>query len=345
MSVEERLKKWVVGGVLALPMPIKRRLAGRPVRVDGLTLDTDVQLLLRLQKVARETAAETLPIPQGREQLAAQSRLVGGSPWVGQVMDVTLAGVAARVYVPTAQLEADLRPTLVFFHGGGFIYGGDHETHDPVCRFVAEESGVQVISVDYRLAPEHPFPAAYDDCLTAWRAVVARATSLRVDLDRIGVAGDSAGGNLAAGVASAVVDDEVSPTWQLLIYPVTDNTRSTESRRLFAEGFFLTRQFMDLAIDNYLPVHEDRVDPRASPLLADIPAGLAPAHVVTAGFDPLRDEGEAYVAHLRAAGVSVTHRREEGQIHGFFNTVGVGRAAPAAVATIAERVRIALNDG
>ncbi|KRF20950.1 hypothetical protein ASG90_00575 [Nocardioides sp. Soil797] len=343
MSFEHHLKKLTVAGALALPEPVKRRLVGKPVVLDGQTLDLDTQLLLKLQTVAREVGAETLPIEDGRDRLASQSDLVGGKPPIGDTLDISLAGVPARVYVPSVLLGADARPTLVFFHGGGFIYGGEHSTHDQVCRFLAEESGVQVVSVDYRMAPEHPFPAAYDDSVAAFRTVVSRAPSLKVDTARLAVGGDSAGGNLAAVVANAVVDDEVAPIWQLLVYPVTDNVGVTESRRMFGSGFFLTQEFIDLAIDSYLPAPLDRADPRVSPLLGKVPDGLAPAHVVTAGFDPLRDEGEAYAELLRAAGVAVTHRRESGLIHGFFNTIGVGKASPAAVQDIASRLAIALH--
>lgn len=343
MSLEHFAKKLTVTGVLGLPESVKRRLAGRPVVIDGNPLDLDSQLLLKLQKVAREVAAETLPIPEGRVRLAAQSDLVGGNQPIGDTLDVSLAGVPARVYVPTALLGEDVRPTLVFFHGGGFIYGGEHSTHDRACRFLAEESGVQVVSVDYRMAPEHPFPAAYDDSVAAFRTVVARASSLKVDTTRLAVGGDSAGGNLAAVVANAVVDDEVAPVWQLLVYPMTDSVGISESRRKFGSGFFLTTEFIDLAVESYTPAPIDRADPRISPLLGKVPDGLAPAHVVTAGFDPLRDEGEAYAEMLRAAGVPVTHRREPGLIHGFFNTIAVGKASPAAVKDIASRLAIALR--
>ncbi|KQZ66850.1 alpha/beta hydrolase [Nocardioides sp. Root151] len=343
MSLEDRLKKLTVAGALSLPAGVKRRLAGKPVVLDGATLDVDTQLLLRLQKVARETAAETLPIPDGRERLAAQSVLVGGNQPIGSTAHISLAGIPARVYVPTTLLGSEQRPTLVFLHGGGFIYGGGHSTHEQACRFLAERSGVQLISVDYRLAPEATFPAAYDDAVAAFRTVVSRASSLKVDLDRIAVGGDSAGGNLAATVALATVDDDVPPVWQLLVYPMTDCVGTTESRRMFGQGFFLTDEFIELALESYVPDHEDRKDPRVSPLLGTIPAGVAPAHVVTAGFDPLRDEGEAYAEHLRSAGVAVTHRREPGLMHGFFNTVGVGTSGPAAVADIASRLAIALR--
>lgn len=339
MSLAVTAKKTMLAGALALPEPVKQRLAGRPIQRDGRTLDVDTQLMLRLQRVARELPVEDFPIPAGRERLRVQSQLVAGRQPIGEVVEQTLAGVPARVYVPRALLDADERPTLVFFHGGGFIYGADHETHDAPCRFLAEQAGCQVISVDYRLAPEAAFPAAYDDCLAAFRAVIARASSLKVDLAGLGVAGDSAGGNLAAGVALAAAREELPLAFQLLVYPVTNLAEESRSRRLFREGFFLTGKFIGLAEESYLPDHDDRRDPRASPLFAEIPAGLAPAHVVTAGFDPLRDEGEAYADKLAEAGVPVTHVCEPGLIHGFLNMVGVGSSGPAAVARIATRLR------
>lgn len=343
MPLAETAKKTSLAATLALPEPVKRRLAGKPVRRDGLTLDVDTQLMLRLQRLAREEPAEDFPIEEGRRRLDLQSRLVAGRQPIGEISEQTLAGVPARIYVPSALLAVDQRPTLVFLHGGGFIYGGEHGTHDAPCRFLAERAGVQVISVDYRMAPEAAFPAAYDDCLTAFRTVISRATSLKVDLDRLAVGGDSAGGNLTAGVAVAAAEEGLPLAFQLLIYPMTNASAGSRSRELFSEGFFLTQKFIDLATESYLPDVDDRLDPRASPALAEIPDGLAPAHVVTAGFDPLRDEGEAYVEQLTAAGVSVTHRREPGMIHGFLNMVGVGRSAPAAVDRIAARLREALT--
>lgn len=342
-AFERRAQAATLSGLLRLPLSVKRKLAGKPVVVDGLILDTETQLVLRLQRLMREPAAESLPIEQGRKALAGQSALVAGRQPIGEVSDPMLGGVPCRVYVPRALLADQRRPTLVYVHGGGFIYGAGHSTHDAVCRFLAEQAGVQVVSVDYRLAPEDPFPAAYDDALAAFRAVVAGAEELRVDADRLAIGGDSAGGNLAAVVAIAAAEEGLPLAFQLLVYPVADLRGGTRSRDLFAEGFFLTREFMDLAEESYLARPGDVTDPRASPLLAELPNGLAPAYVVTAGFDPLRDEGEAYAAKLAEAGVAVEQRREPGLIHGFFNWVGVGTTSRAAVADIAARLAAALR--
>ncbi|HEY9562518.1 MAG TPA: alpha/beta hydrolase [Nocardioides sp.] len=342
-EIQLGLKRALLAGTLALPQPVKEKLAGTPVVRDGQQLSTDVQLMLRLQKVAREDPAEDFPIPQGRARLTVQAGLVGGKQPIASVADSTLAGVPVRTYVPASVLGQSARPTLVFFHGGGFIYGGEHSTHDAACRFLAEQAGVQVISVDYRMAPEHPFPAAYEDCVATYRAVVAHAESLKVDLARIAVGGDSAGGNLAAATALAAAREELPLTFQLLVYPLTDVVGTTESRRMFDSGFFLTRKFIALAEESYTPVEADRPDPRVTLLNADIPQGVAPAYLVTAGFDPLRDEGEAYAEKLRAAGVDVRVHRETGMIHGFLNMVGIGTDGPRAVGDIADQLAAGLS--
>jgi acetyl esterase len=230
---------------------------------------------------------------------------------------------------------------LVFFHGGGFMYG-DLDSHDAACRFLAERSGVRVLAVDYRLAPEDPFPAAYDDAVAAYRWVLANAASLGADPARIAVGGDSAGGNLAAGVGLAAAAEGLPLAFQLLLYPTTDADRDTESLRMFGDGFYLTSAFMDLANASYVPAGMSGRDPRVSPLFAELPAGMAPALVVTAGFDPLRDEGEAYARRLADAGVEVELRRFCDQIHGFVNIVGVGRSSRAANAEIAAKLKAAL---
>jgi acetyl esterase len=233
-------------------------------------------------------------------------------------------------------------PLLVFFHGGGWVYG-DLDSHDAPCRFMAERSGVRVLSVDYRLAPEDPFPAAYDDAVAAYCWVVENAGSLGADATRLGVGGDSAGGNLAAVTAVEAARQGLPLAFQLLVYPGTDASRKTVSRRLFESGFYLTGEFMDQVLDQYVPDRDQRADWRVSPLLGEVPAGLAPAYVATAGFDPLRDEGEAYARKLADAGVKVELRRFPDQIHGFFNVVGVGRSARRASAEIAARLAAGLR--
>ena len=330
-------------GLLALPAPVKRFLAGRPVVRDGQVLDVETQLVLRLQKVARERGAEELPIAQGRAHVDAQCRVMAGHQPIGAIEDRPLGAVRGRVYVPRALLGvAGHKATLVFLHGGGYIYGG-LDSHDAVCRVLAERARVQVIAVDYRLAPEHPFPAAYDDCVAAYAWIVEHAEELGVDRDRLAVGGDSAGGNLAIGVAIEAARAGLPLAFQLLVYPTTDSVTRSASRKTFGEGFFLNGAFMDLATNSYLPHPDDRKDPRASPLYADLPAGLAPAQVVTAGFDPLRDEGEAFARALEDAGVRVELRRETGLIHSFMNWVGVGSTARAAVDAMADRLAAALR--
>jgi acetyl esterase len=221
--------------------------------------------------------------------------------------------IPARVYEPVA----DPPGTVVYFHGGGWVIG-DLDTWDAAVRNLAHESGARVVSVDYRLAPEHRFPAAADDsyAATEWAAKEFGGP--------IVVAGDSAGGNLAAVVAQLTARDEVPPAFQFLIYPVCDYTREWRSYDLFATGYFLTRAEMRWYRSHYLPDDDAASDSRASPLLAEDLAGLAPAYIATAGFDPLRDEAEEYAWCLRAAGVPVTLRRFAGYTHGFASMLGLG---------------------
>ena len=340
MSMAERTEAVTLRALMALPERVQRVLAGRPVVLDGQSLATETQLALRLQRVAGRPPVESLPIPEGRVELDHQARLTAGSQPIGAVRALEVVGLPARLYTPRE--ESTSLPLLVFFHGGGFMYGG-LESHDAPCRVLAERAGVRVLSVTYRLAPEHPFPAAFDDALAAYRWVVGNAESLGADPSRLAVGGDSAGGTLAAAVANAAAREGLPLAFQLLVYPATDALRTTRSFELFGAGFFLTREFMQLANDHYLPEAADRHDPRASPLVDDVPDGLAPAYVVTAGFDPLRDEGEAYARKLADAGVEVEMQRFSDQIHGFFNIVGVGRRSAAAVAEIAARLKVALH--
>ncbi|CAB4735118.1 unannotated protein [freshwater metagenome] len=339
MSIRAAVEQTLLSTALALPERVQRVLAGAPIVLDGQTLATETQLALRLQRVARQPGAETLPLAEGRAAIRHQSALTGGDLPIGEVRSLQVAGLPARLYVPRS--AAPTTGLLVFLHGGGFLYG-DLDSHDGPCRLLAEEAGVRVLAVDYRLGPEHRFPAAYDDAVAAFGWAVEHAAEIGADPARIGVGGDSAGGNLAAGVALAAAADGLPCAFQLLVYPATDATRDTESYRLFGEGFFLTHRFMELANESYFAEGQDVEDPRLSPAFAAIPAGLAPAYVATAGFDPLRDEGEAYARRLADAGVRVELRRFPDQIHGFFNIVGVGRTSRAAVVEIAAALRAGL---
>jgi len=347
----EKFESRALDRLLRLPQPTLRRIAGPPVRLDGQTLDLETQATLRLKELTHEPSVEDLPIPQGRRALTRQCALAGGRQPIGAVVPLRVSGaegeLPARLYVPRAQATSRHSsttggPLLFYAHGGGMIYG-DLDSHDALCRFLAEHAQTRVLSVDYRLAPEHPFPAPVEDGWAAFRWTVDNATRLGADPARIAVGGDSAGGALAAGIALEAASAGIPVAFQLLLYPVTDMAAETGSRKLFAEGFFLTQEFIELASTSYMRDGQDPTDPRVSVAYAPVPSGLAPALVVTAGFDPLRDEGEAYAAKLAAAGVKVEQVRYPGFIHGFANVVGVGRIQRAAVAEIAGRLRVAMG--
>ncbi|MEP6814046.1 MAG: alpha/beta hydrolase [Marmoricola sp.] len=348
MPVKERIEGGVLRGAMNLPPRVQRLLTVRPVRLDGLTLATEMQLMLRLQTIAREPKIEELPLPEARQAMLRQTRYVGGEVPIAATRDLTVDGAAgrlrARLYVPAALVSASTpaSPLLMFLHGGGMMYG-DLETHDPACRFLAEQSGVRVLSIDYRLAPEHQFPAAVEDSAAAYRWVVAHAEDLGADPARLAVGGDSAGGYLSATTAMTAAEEGLPLAFQLLVYPCTDFTKESPSRRLFSEGFVLSKRFMDGAQAAYFPPGTDLFDPQASVLMRQkFPDGLAPAYVVTAGFDPLRDEGEAYAALLAEHGASVEVKRFPDLTHGFLNVVGCGRTCLAANAEIASKLSQAL---
>lgn len=342
MSPLDRALALLLRALLALPAAVKRALAGRPVRRDGLELDLDAQLVLRLGELSPRPPLDGRTPAQARADLVRSTALVAGRPEpIAEVRELEVAGAAgplrARLYAPVRAVT----PLLVYFHGGGWVVG-DLETHDATCRLLARAAGVRVLSVDYRLAPEHPYPAAIEDALAAFRDAAARAGELGADPARAGVGGDSAGGHLAAWVAQrAAREGGPAPVVQLLVYPATDFVEDRPSKALFAEGFLLTRPNIDWYERQFL--QDLALREEASPLRAADLSGLAPAIVLTAGFDPLRDEGEEYAERLRAAGVPVVLRRHEGQVHGFFSMVGAGRAPREAVAETAGMLRAALS--
>lgn len=265
---------------------------------------------------------------------------------IGKVEDKAAPGpagdVPVRLYTPVASGGGAL-PALVFFHGGGWVIG-DLETHDVLCRTLANESGCKVVAVDYRLAPEHNCPAAVDDCYAAVEWVEKNGSSLGIDVNGIGVAGDSAGGNLAAVVCQlAKARKGPSIHYQLLIYPVTDTKTDTASYNSFGEGFFLEKATMEWFIDHYAGSAFDRADPLIAPLRAGDLSGLPPAYVITAGHDVLKAEGAAYADALIAAGVDVTYIDYPGMIHGFFNLQGMVEASRPAVAAAAAAAGKALS--
>ncbi len=247
--------------------------------------------------------------------------------------------LAMRAYRPAGCGESDILPALVFFHGGGWVIG-DLDTHDVLCRQLANGARCAVFSVDYRLAPENPFPAAVQDCVAATKYVFAHAHALRVDPARIGVGGDSAGGNLATVVALAARDARGPQIChQLLIYPATDQRCEFSSHRRNGEGYLLTRHSIEYFRGLYLPRKDDWLDWRASPLLAKSLAGLPPACVLTAGFDPLLDEGRAYAERLAKEGVETAYRNYPDMVHGFMPLGGVLDTANEAVAECCAALR------
>jgi acetyl esterase len=342
--IEHRILRFVCN----MPPRLQRALFGAPAQIDGQVLAPEMQALVRLASLARDESASAygkLTPQQARARIRAGAAAAAG-PKQAQltVTDLAIPGpmgtIPARFYEPPG-IGIEDRPLILYFHGGGWTIG-DLDTCDSVCRFLAAYTPATVLSVEYRLAPEHPFPAAVEDALAAFGWATTESSRLGVDPSRIAVAGDSAGGNLAAAVSLLARDgDGPTPAMQALIYPVTDAVGGQSSRDEFAEGFLLTKADMDWFERHYLPPGADQADPRVSVLRADDLSGLAPAYVTTAGFDPLRDEGEAYAARMQEAGVQVVLRRHPGLIHGFANMTEVSSTARAAMLDLTG----ALGDG
>ncbi len=348
LTLREQLEHRLGRSLAGLPPDIQVRLSGRPpVHIDGDTLAPEMQLTLALLERRGATSLETISPAEARRTRRRMAAVVAGRPeTVGAVRDLLIDAdvpLHARHYAPGE--PGGPHPLLVFFHGGGFVFG-DLDTHDGLCRLLCRHAGAHILAVDYRLAPEDPFPAAVEDAQAALDWAFANAITLGADPFRIAVSGDSAGGNLAAVVSQlATRDGGPAPVLQLLIYPAMDSTGRHRSRELFGEGFFLTKAHIDWFEAHYLGADRARgLDPRVSPLLAEDLSGLPPAFVVTAGFDPLRDEGEAYVEALRAAGTSARLRRFPGLIHGFAAAAGVSRTCRDAVIEIAGATRTMFAD-
>jgi acetyl esterase len=289
-----------------------------------IVLDPDAAAVYKAFQEAGRPAYETLPPSEARElYLAARVVVNPEPPELAKVDKLAIpaahGAIAARLYVPnTLRKTNGLAPCLVFFHGGGWVIG-NLDTHDVVCRKLAVEGELIVISVDYRLAPEHKFPAAVDDAITATKWVAANAQKLGVDASRLVVGGDSAGGNLAAVVAIAARDGGGPKlAGQLLIYPATEARRTHPSQSELDTSILLTHSVTTWFYANYLNGHADVDDWRASPARVKNLKGLPAAYVLTAGGDPLRDEGDEYAARLKDADVTVTYRHFGGQFHGFF---------------------------
>jgi acetyl esterase len=323
-------------------------LFGKPPRLDGQELAPDIHALLQLAKLSGETSlVEGRTVEQARAENLEGVPIVTGPPRpMARVEEMAIPGpggeIPARLYVALGAPKPP-QPLLVYYHGGGWVIG-DLETHDGLCRFLAEHSGCRVLSIDYRLAPEHPFPAAVEDAVAAFAWAAEHSGELGIDPARIAVGGDSAGGNLSAAVCLQTRDGgDARPAMQLLLYPVTDVVGGQASRDTFAEGFLLTRNDMDWFENHYIPDGCDEADPRASMMRAPDVSGLPPAYIATAGFDPLRDEAEIYAARMREAGVKVALQRHPGLIHGFANLTAICPSARAAMLEVAGALRMSLG--
>jgi acetyl esterase len=334
-----------------IPDSAKRLLlGGRSVTIDGNTLDTTLQLMLAGQRatgIDGLAVDDDVVVSRARLEILA-ARYKQDIP-VGRVTNLSIPGpvgpIPARHYSPggtaaPSDVAAGAAPMLVFYHGGGQVIGS-LDTHDDLCRKICRDGVMHVLSVDYRLAPEHKAPAGADDAFAAFLWAREHATDFGADADRVAVGGDSAGGNLAALVAlRARFEGPGLPALQLLIYPVTNYRDETRSQTLFAAGYFLTKHDLHWFRSKYLDGAQfDASDPRVSPLLTDDLTGLPPALVLTGGFDPLRDEGQQYVDAMRTAGVKVDHRLFGSLIHAFANFFPLGGDSATATAEMISALR------
>jgi acetyl esterase len=343
------LEHGVLKRACSLSPRTSRAVFGKPPTIDGQTLSTETHALLTLGRLAGEEGFFSgRGVEESRAHARRDARVIDRRTPIpmAEVRNFDLPGpggpLRSRLYVPPLPAPDAAAPLLVFYHGGGWVIG-DLDTHDGACRLLAAAAGCKVLSIDYRLAPEHPFPAPLEDAFAAFEWAEANADSLGVDPKRIGVGGDSAGGNMAAVVSRMAVEGGgPRPAMQLLFYPVTDSIEDTRSRKLFSEGFILTKADMDKFEAAYLPPGVDAGDQRISVLQCPDLPGLPTAYIATAGFDPLRDEGEAYGLRMRDCGVRVAIRRHSGLIHTFLNQTAVNPTALGAVLEAAGALRLGL---
>jgi acetyl esterase len=314
-----------------------------------MALDADAARVLELVRLSGRPSFETVSVAEARTLFLGGREVLTPDPApVAATRDWTISGpdgdpLVLRLYRGAGSAASEELPALIFFHGGGWVVG-DLETHDQMCRHIANAGRCAVVAVDYRLAPEHKFPAAVEDCLAATSWIAENALALGIDGTRLAVGGDSAGGNLAA-VVSLFARDRGTPQLraQLLLYPVLDCGIKHGSYQRYAEGHLLTEATMRWFAEAYLRGPQDAEDWRVSPLRAADLSGLPRAYVLTAGYDPLCDEGITYACRLREAGVAVEHPHIPGQIHGFLLMGRMVRAAAPALDEIAAALRVSLD--
>ncbi len=340
-ATRRAVERKVALGLFHLPKPLVNAIGMRRRKtIEGRTLDAQCAALIELDSLRGEVDVSQLTPSQARRRLAAGVAILDlKRPPDVDVREVSVQGAAgplrARFYSPAGL--PTVAPLIVYFHGGGWVTC-DLDTHEAFCTHLAKRAGVRVISVDYRLAPEHPFPAPIDDATAAFLDVASRASEFGGDLARVAVMGDSAGGNLSAVIAHRTARSAVRPALQILLYPAVDATFSFASHQTFADGYILTERSIRWYLDHYARPDVDRRHPDLSPLFSEDFKGLPRALVYTAGFDPLRDEGAAYVQKLSAAGVQVLYRELPTLVHGFSLMGAAIDAARDAIASIADDV-------
>jgi acetyl esterase/lipase len=319
-----------------------------------VALNSQAEILLDQLARLDTKPLEEMAVEEARQTLAAFTSLGGAGPEMASVEDMEIpsveGGIHVRLYRPRDRQrggagrggQGGAWPVLVWLHGGGWVLGS-LEDADAISRRLAEAADVAVANVEYRLAPEHPFPAAVDDCAAVVRWLAQKGSDLGLDSARLAIGGDSAGANLAAVTAQGARDHDLRLGFQLLVYPPTDASMASPSIVENGEGYLLTKNAMAWFWDLYLGSHADRRDPRASPAASEDLAGLPPALVITAEYDPLRDEGELYGRRLAEAGVSASVHRFDGVIHGFFTGGTVFDAAGEAVEEAGSALRKALG--
>ncbi|ANI92884.1 alpha/beta hydrolase [Dietzia timorensis] len=354
-NATDRARRAALGASGLVPSAATALLARPATIADGARLDPMFQLGDKVIDIFGDQPLSDETLPGARKKTVAAAYYTSGPHIpVDYVCDLSIpvpttgaatgTNIGARLYRPTR--ENTTLPLLVFIHGGGFG-AGTLDSHDVTCRYFATRGQVAVLSVDYRLAPEFPYPTPLDDCVAAFRWAREHAEELRIDPERIALAGDSAGGNLTAATCLRLRDaGEVGPAFQMLFVPVTTAEAGgggTDSFTTFARGPYLTAEHIKYFTGAYLPSDDLIGEPYVSPLLAEDLSGLPSAHVAVAGFDPLRDQGEAYARRMREAGVRVSLRRHETIVHPFVNSVGVNAAARSAVDEAIGAMRMGLG--
>jgi acetyl esterase/lipase len=308
-----------------------------------MPLDPRARRFLDTLAAMNPPSALVLSVEERRAALAHLLSFCGAAPEVAAVDEFELPGpggaLAVRAYTPAGAHIGERLPGMVYFHGGGLV-AGSLDTHDPVCRALSNASGCRVLSVDYRLAPEHRFPAAVVDGCAAMEWIATHADELFIDRQRLGVSGDSAGATLAAVVCQALAPPgRVPVAFQFLLCPITDFAAESESRRTLGEGYLVDRDTLEHDLKHYLPAETERSDPRVSPMRAADVSHLPPTVIHTAEFDPLRDEGRAYAERLQEAGVRTLYRCHPGMIHLFYGMGGLITCAGAAFEQMGADIR------